>query len=789
MPDGTLEFDTKIDQTGFNKGVDSLNTAAASAGNIMKGLLGADLFKAAGEQLLGFAKKGIQLASDLEEVQNVVDVTFGDGAAEINQFAKEASASFGLTELQAKQFSGTIGAMVKSMGLTETQALDMSTSLVGLAGDMASFYNLDHEEAFNKIRSGIAGETEPLKQLGINMSVANLEAYALTKGIKKAYDEMSEAEKVQLRYGYIMEQTTDAQGDFVRTQDSYANQVRTLQNNLDTLGANVGSLLVPALSGAVGWLNDLFNGPATDETTAKINEAINALETMDQDVQGIKNDYAAQAIKIRVDYTEAQNLTEELFALKEELDMGFGDRTLKLGMSGDDVTALQNQLASLGYAVDLANEVGVFGDTTQAALMKYQEDMGLAVDGIAGVNTYASLAAGNTKRLADKTSELVALYPELEQYVGEDGVLTLEQQEVDKLIASYHELAITKAMQGKVAGLEAEYIENAATLKTLEGERKLIEKEKAALEDAKVERDAAFAAVEKEYTSSLAYGVQDVDAATAALDQWIAAYGGIGEVREMLDASGKEFDLSSIIGADGMTVDAAQIEKDTEALNTLKAVLEELYLSGEENALDADIANKQAQLDEIDAAIAEYTPKVENLYAEYEREKAAVKAAIEDLASESTSVGEETTDNIADGMTSNSAALDTAISTLAAGMQASANKNKIIFPVGIAGAPSRPTGYSHATGIDRVPYDNYLARLHVGESVLTAAEAQTWREGGGQAIDYERLANAVVSAQKSAAPTPVVLEVDGRVLAETQAANNRAALNDRSRRIARGYGK
>lgn len=787
MPDGTLEFDTKIDQTGFNKGVDSLNTAAASAGNIMKGLLGADLFKAAGEQLLGFAKKGIQLASDLEEVQNVVDVTFGDGAAEINQFAKEASASFGLTELQAKQFSGTIGAMVKSMGLTEAQALDMSTSLVGLSGDMASFYNLDHEEAFNKIRSGIAGETEPLKQLGINMSVANLEAYALTKGIKRAYDEMSEAEKVQLRYGYIMEQTTDAQGDFVRTQDSYANQVRTLQNNLDMLGANVGSLLVPALSGAVGWLNDLFNGPATDETTAKINDAITALETMDQDVQGIKNDYAAQAIKIRVDYTEAQNLTEELFALKEELDMGFGDRTLKLGMSGDDVTALQNQLAALGYAVDIANEVGTFGETTQAALMQYQSDMGLAVDGIAGVNTFSALAAFNTQQLANKTSELVALYPELEQYVGKDGVLTLEQAEVEKLIGSYHELAITKAMQARASGIEQEYIEAAAALKLLEGERAIVADQ---LNDLNAEAEKRGALWESAKGVYFSFDTEEFDAQAAldVVDQWIEVYGNLDSIREMFK-NDPTFDLSKIIGTDGMTVDATQIENDAAALNTLFDVLRMMYTGSEHTDALMDVKAAEDQLATIDAAIKEYSPKVEKLYADWEREEAAVKAAMEDLTESGKDTGGTTTDKIAEGMTDKTTALNTAIEDLAASMQATADQNKIVFPVGIAAANVGRVGYSHATGLDYVPYDNYLARLHVGESVLPASEARAYREGGGANIDYDKLAAAVSSAGGNGASGPIVLEIDGKRLAEVQAANNRSALNSRSRAIARGYGK
>ncbi len=788
MPDGTLEFDTRIDQSGFERGISSLNNSAATAGNIMKGFLGANLFQAAGEKLVDFAKKSVQLASDLEEVQNVVDVTFGDGATEINQFAKEASASFGLTELQAKQFSGTIGAMVKSMGLTEAEALDMSTSLVGLAGDMASFYNLDHEEAFNKIRSGISGETEPLKQLGINMSVANLEAYALTKGIKRAYDEMSEAEKVQLRYGYIMEQTNDAQGDFVRTQDSYANQVRTLQNNLDTLGANVGQFLVPALSAATGWLNNLFDGPATDETTAKINEAISALEAMDQDVQDIKNDYATQAIKIRVDYEEAQDLADEFFALKQELDLGFGDRTLKLGMSGDDVTALQNQLAALGYAVDLANEVGVFGETTEMALRYYQSDMGLAVDGIAGVNTYAALASENTEKLAAATQNLVDIYPELSQYVGEDGVLTLEQAEVEELINSYRELAIAKAMQARASGIEQEYIDAAAALKILEGEKSVVEGE---LTDLRSKFDSSWSVWEKaaDAYGSIGMGEFDTRGALDAVNQWIEVYKDLDEVQARLDSYGTGLNIGAIVDDYGNTLDPSKIENSAVALETLMAVIKAMYEGGERAELVDDIKAAEDQLAEIDAAIAEYSPKVEKLYADWEREEAAVKAAMEDLAESGKDTGETTADKIADGMTSKSAELNAAIETLADDMQATADKNKIVFPVGVAPVNAGRNAYSHATGINYVPYDNYLARLHVGESVLTASEARAWREGAGNEIDYDRLAAAVASVSGGGATRPIVLEIDGKRLAEVQATNTRIALNSRTRTIARGYGK
>ena len=194
----------------------------------------------------------VKLASDLTEVQNVVDVTFGKNADTINDWAKNAATSFGLSELQAKKFNGTMGAMLKSMGLSDDAVLDMSTSMTGLAGDFASFYNLPIEEAFQKIRSGISGETEPLKELGINMSVANLEAYALSQGIDKSYNSMTQAEQAALRYNYLMSVSADAQGDFARTNDSLANQLRIAQLEVQNLGGAIGMSLLPMAQEMLG---------------------------------------------------------------------------------------------------------------------------------------------------------------------------------------------------------------------------------------------------------------------------------------------------------------------------------------------------------------------------------------------------------------------------------------------------------------------------------------------------------------------------------------------------------
>lgn len=229
-----------------NKSTDAFSRLAKAIGLVM-----------IARKALDTIKTGIDYASDLAEVQNVVNVTFGSATEAINSWSKECLAAYGMNEVSAKRYAGTIGAMLKSSGLAGDAIVDMSKDMVGLAGDMASFYNLDLETAFEKIRSGISGETEPLKQLGINMSVANLEAYALSQGITTAYNEMSQAEQVMLRYNYLMSTTADAQGDFARTQDSYANQTRLLSESWLEFTGIMAEQLLPVLTTIVSWLNNI----------------------------------------------------------------------------------------------------------------------------------------------------------------------------------------------------------------------------------------------------------------------------------------------------------------------------------------------------------------------------------------------------------------------------------------------------------------------------------------------------------------------------------------------------
>lgn len=204
------------------------------------------------------AKDSIQYASDLVEVQNVVDTTFGQSAKQIDQWSSKALEAYGLNELSAKRFNGTLGAMLTSSGIANDKLVEMTTTLVGLAGDMASFYNLSGEQAFDKIRAGISGETEPLKQLGINMSTANLDAFALEKGLGKVYDKMSYAEQVTLRYQYLLSKTADAQGDFAKTADTYANQQRLFTETFGQTLALFAKNLLPILTAGMSAANSFM---------------------------------------------------------------------------------------------------------------------------------------------------------------------------------------------------------------------------------------------------------------------------------------------------------------------------------------------------------------------------------------------------------------------------------------------------------------------------------------------------------------------------------------------------
>lgn len=211
------------------------------------------------DKIIDFSKQAIQLGSDVAEVQNVVDVAFGDMSSAVDEFAQNAITNFGMSELAAKKTASTYMAMASNMGLSKADAAEMSLTLTGLTGDVASFYNISQELADIKLKSVFTGETETLKDLGIVMTQANLEAFALSQGITKSISAMSQAELVTLRYNFVLDQLSLASGDFIRTQDSWANQTRILSMQWEQFMSIIGQALIQVLLPVIRVLNQIVS--------------------------------------------------------------------------------------------------------------------------------------------------------------------------------------------------------------------------------------------------------------------------------------------------------------------------------------------------------------------------------------------------------------------------------------------------------------------------------------------------------------------------------------------------
>lgn len=208
--------------------------------------------------ILAAAGASVKLASDMAETTNKVDVAFKDNAEEVKKWSKTSITSMGLASQTALDSAALYGDMATSMGLGTSQASKMSTGLVQLGADMASFKNVPIEQAMTALNGVFSGETESLKMLGIVMTETNLQEFALSEGINKKVQAMTQAEKVQLRYNFILDKTKNAQGDFARTSDGAANQMRMVGESIKQLGVQFGTILLPAVTKILNGLNEML---------------------------------------------------------------------------------------------------------------------------------------------------------------------------------------------------------------------------------------------------------------------------------------------------------------------------------------------------------------------------------------------------------------------------------------------------------------------------------------------------------------------------------------------------
>lgn len=293
---GQIGLDLVVNQNQFDRQMRGITNIASKAGKILAGAF-------AIKKITEFTSACLDLGSDLAEVQNVVDVTFSKMNEQVNNFAQNAVFQFGLSETMAKQYTGTFGAMAKAFGFVESEAYAMSTTLTGLAGDVASFYNITQGEAYTKLKSVFTGETESLKDLGVVMTQTALDQYALANGYGKTTAKMTEQEKVALRYAFVQQQLSLAQGDFARTSDSWANQVRILKLQFDSLRASLGQGFIAAVTPIIKVINTIMG---------KLVQLANVFSAFMKRLFGVKSDSSSGIGAVASDVSSATNAMDNL---------------------------------------------------------------------------------------------------------------------------------------------------------------------------------------------------------------------------------------------------------------------------------------------------------------------------------------------------------------------------------------------------------------------------------------------------------------------------------------------
>lgn len=212
-------------------------------------------------------KDAIDISSSLTEVENVVRTTFGNYEKLIQDFSKTSIQDFGMSELTAKQVASRFQAMGTAMGFSQGKMADMSLQLTKLTADMASFYDMEQSDVARNLQAVFTGETEPLRKYGLDLTQATLKEWAMKQGLDADISSMTQAEKTMLRYQYVMANTAAAQGDFARTADTWANQIRILKQSFEQLAAIIGGALINAFKPFVRTLNAVMQKVIAFATT------------------------------------------------------------------------------------------------------------------------------------------------------------------------------------------------------------------------------------------------------------------------------------------------------------------------------------------------------------------------------------------------------------------------------------------------------------------------------------------------------------------------------------------
>lgn len=248
-------FKKQLDQIG-NANLKALSSQLKEVGDKMTAVGQSMTTKVTAPIVAGYTLAS-KYASDYEENLNKLDVAFGSNSQAVKDWANTASTEFGLSKVQATDAASAFGALGKGIGLSESEAAGMSTTLAGLSADLGSYFNVGVDESAKALEGIFTGESEALKKFGVVMTDTNLKQFAEDQGL--VWSEMDQTQKTMLRYQYVLEKTKDAQGDFARTSDGTANSTKMFQASLQDLGTAIGTNLLPIITPVIQKITELIN--------------------------------------------------------------------------------------------------------------------------------------------------------------------------------------------------------------------------------------------------------------------------------------------------------------------------------------------------------------------------------------------------------------------------------------------------------------------------------------------------------------------------------------------------
>ena len=337
-------------------------------------------------------KDSIQSGMDAIETESLFDTVMGDSKDTVKAWSNDMADALGLSAVNMQRNIGVIYNMTSSMGVAEENALKMSKGISVLAEDMASFYNLDSAEAFNKIRAGIVGETEPLKALGILVDENTVKQVAYSKGIAENGAELTQQQKVLARYVAILQQTNNAQGDLAKTLSSPSNQLRSLKQNVVNLGIAFSNFLMPAVQVVLPWLNALakvatqalnslasffkLTGDGTEDSTEKTKENVggigDGLDDATKKAKKLKQSLAGfdemNVLQENTDTDSSASASGGTATVGLDFDLSEYDAHLELldGKTAELVEKIKGFFASIGDGIDFTNLINAFGRLKKA---------------------------------------------------------------------------------------------------------------------------------------------------------------------------------------------------------------------------------------------------------------------------------------------------------------------------------------------------------------------------------------------------------------------------------------